>query len=135
MEGEALIIVSIISLIGTIIGMAMWQRGSMIKLMYRGDLKQRQYDHNIQLQKLKLTHSKALKKLGTKTEGRDLIGQFKDLDLSKVRDILDQVGDLGEFGDLGELLSSPLIKGILGGISKKRGGDLGEEEEEFTGQV
>lgn len=131
----ALIVVSLITSFFGIVGMLLWQRGGMIKMFAKGDLTQAKYDHQIELQKLKNKHSASLKKLGSDKKGRDLISQFKNVGLEDVREILDQVGDLGEFGDIGELLSSPLVKGILGGIGKRKGSVDAEEEEEFTSQV
>jgi hypothetical protein len=125
-----LVLVSIVTTIGGIIGLLLYQRGSISTWAHRMDYKQAEYEHKEKLEGIKKTSQLKMQKLkqNNPKETGDLITKLiGNTEISDVEGIIDKVTDLvdgtGEDSWLGSLL--PYAKGLLKGATKK-----GEDEDE-----
>lgn len=135
MMDVSFVYVAIISTVGGLIGLLLYQRGNLTTWAMRMDYKQAEYAHREALETIKKNAQQKMQKLKTNTpkEAGGFIQTLAGLDVDKVGDIIDKVTDLadgtGEEGWLGSLL--PFAKGLLKGATKKKGGEEEEEDGEF----
>lgn len=128
---EAMIYVALISTIGGLVGLLLYQRGNLVTWALRMDYKQAEYTHKEKLEELrkKASYKMQTLKQNTPKETGGLLQTLAGLDTDKIGDIVDKVTDLsdgvGEGGWIESLL--PLAKGVLKGVT---GGKKKEEEEE-----
>ena len=130
----ALVWVAIISTVGGLIGLIIYQRGNLTNWALRMDYKQAEYTHKEKLEELrkKSQYKMQTLKQNTPKEAGGLIQTLAGLDTDKIGDIVEKVSDLadgsGEGGWIDSLL--PLAKGALKGFTgKKKDGEEEEEEE------
>ena len=131
----SLVYVAIISTVGGLIGLIIYQRGNLTNWALRMDYKKAEYDHKENLEKIRKNASYKLQTLkqATPASTEGLLGALKDLDLDTITDIVGKVEDLaggtGEDSWLKSIINSPLLKGVVQGITKKKD----EDEDEDTG--
>jgi len=129
-----LIYVTIITTIGGLIGLLLYQRGNLTTWALRMDYKQAEYTHK---EKMEDIRKKAQQKMQTirqsnPKETGGFIKTLANLDTDKIGDIVDTVKDLAEGTGEGGWIESllPLAKGALQGLTGKKKKDEEEEEEE-----
>ena len=133
MIDPSLIYVTIISTIGGLIGLLLYQRGNLTTWALRMDYKQAEYTHKERMEDIRKKAQQKMQTLkqNTPTATGGLLETLSGLDVDKVEGIIDKVTDLaegtGEDSWLGSLL--PMAKGVIKGITKKKGDEEEEEEE------
>lgn len=133
MMGMEMVWVAIISTVGGLIGLLIYQRGNLTNWALRMDYKQAEYTHKERLEELrkKASYKMQTLKQNTPKETGGLLQTLAGLDTDKIGDIVDKVSDIsdgvGEGGWIESLL--PLAKGVLKGVTGKKKGE--EEEEEL----
>lgn len=131
--GAELIYVALISTVGGLIGLLLYQRGNLTTWALRMDYKQAEYTHKEKLEDIrkKASYKMQTLKQNTPKETGGLLQTLAGLDTDKIGDIVDKVSDIsdgvGEGGWMESLL--PLAKGVLKGFTGKK--KEGEEEEEL----
>ena len=131
--GIELIGVALVSTIGGLIGLLLYQRGNLTTWALRMDYKQQEYTHKEHMEDIKKNAQQKMMKLKQTTPEKTggFIEQLAGIDSDKIEGIIDKVTDLtegtGEDGWLGSLL--PLAKGVIKGITGKK--KEGEEDEEL----
>ena len=134
MMGMEMVWVAVVSTVGGLIGLLIYQRGNLTNWALRMDYKQAEYTHKEKMEDIKKKAQQKMQSLkqNTPKETGGLLETLSGLDVDKVEGIIDKVTDLadgaGEDGWLGSLL--PLAKGVIKGITKKKG-DSDEEDEEI----
>ena len=130
---EAMIWVAVISTVGGLIGLLLYQRGTIVTWALRMDYKQAEYTHKEKLEELrkKASYKMQTLKQNTPKEAGGFLQTIAGLDTDKIGDIVDKVSDLadgtGEEGWLGSLM--PLVKGVVKGFTGKKKEE--EEDEEL----
>ena len=131
--GAELIYVALISTVGGLIGLLLYQRGTLTTWALRMDYKQAEYTHKEKLEELrkKASYKMQTLKQNTPKETGGLIQTLAGLDTDKIGDIVEKVSDLAEGTGEGGWVESllPLAKGVLGGLTGKKKDN--EEEEEL----
>jgi hypothetical protein len=131
MIDPSMVYVAIITTVGGLIGLLLYQRGNLTTWAMRMDYKQAEYTHKEKMEDLR---KKAQQKMQSikQTNPKDTGGFIEilsKLDTDKIGDIVDNVKDLadgtGEGGWIESLL--PMAKGVLQGLTGKK--KQGEEEE------
>lgn len=121
---EAMIYVALISTIGGLVGLLLYQRGNLVTWALRMDYKQAEYTHKEKLEELrkKASYKMQTLKQNTPKETGGLLQTLAGLDTDKIGDIVDKVTDIsegvGEGGWIESLL--PLAKGVLQGVTGKK---------------
>lgn len=124
--------VAVVSTVGGLIGLLIYQRGSLTTWALRMDYKQQEYTHKEHMEDIKKKAQQKMQTLkqNTPTATGGLLETLSGLDVDKVEGIIDKVTDLadgtGEDSWLGSLL--PLAKGVIKGITGKKTEDTEEEE-------
>jgi hypothetical protein len=124
--------VAIVSTVGGLIGLLIYQRGNLTNWALRMDYKQAEYAHKEKMEDIKKKAQQKMLSLkqNTPKEAGGLLETLSGLDVDKVEGIIDKVTDLaegtGEDSFLGSLL--PLAKGVIKGIGGKKKEDQEEEE-------
>ena len=127
--------VAVISTVGGLIGLLIYQRGNLTNWALRMDYKQAEYTHKEKMEDIRKKAQQKMQvlKQNTPKETGGLLETLSGLDVDKVEGIIDKVTDLaegtGEDSWLGSLL--PLAKGVIKGI----GGKKKDEEEEDEGEL
>ena len=131
--GAELIYVALISTVGGLIGLLLYQRGTLTTWALRMDYKQAEYTHKEKLEELrkKASYKMQTLKQNTPKETGGLIQTLAGLDTDKIGDIVEKVSDLAEGTGEGGWVESllPLAKGVLGGLTGKKKDNEEEEEE------
>ena len=128
-----MIVVALITTVGGLIGLLLYQRGTLTTWALRMDYKQAEYTHKEKMEDIKKKAQQKMQSLKQNTPEKTggLLETLSGLDVDKVEGIIDKVTDLaegtGEEGWLGSLL--PLAKGVINGITKKKGENDEEGEE------
>jgi len=129
----SMVYVAIISTIGGLIGLLLYQRGNLTNWALRMDYKQAEYTHKEKMEDIKKKAQQKMQTLkqNTPKETGGLLETLSGLDVDKVEGIIDKVADLadgtGEDSWLGSLL--PLAKGVIKGIGGKKNKEEDEDEE------
>lgn len=125
--------VAVISTVGGLIGLLIYQRGNLTNWALRMDYKQAEYTHKEKMEDIKKKAQQKMQTLkqNTPKETGGLLETLSGLDVDKVEGIIDKVTDLaegtGEDSWLGSLL--PLAKGVIKGIGGKKNKEEDEDEE------
>ena len=125
--------VAVISTVGGLIGLLLYQRGNLTNWALRMDYKQAEYTHKEKMEDIRKKAQQKMQTLkqNTPKETGGLLETLSGLDVDKVEGIIDKVTDLaegtGEDSWLGSLL--PLAKGVIKGIGGKKNKEEDEDEE------
>jgi len=125
--------VAVISTVGGLIGLLLYQRGNLTNWALRMDYKQAEYTHKEKMEDIRKKAQQKMQvlKQNTPKETGGLLETLSGLDVDKVEGIIDKVTDLaegtGEDSWLGSLL--PLAKGVIKGIGGKKNKEEDEDEE------
>ena len=125
--------VAVISTVGGLIGLLIYQRGNLTNWALRMDYKQAEYTHKEKMEDIKKKAQQKMQTLkqNTPKETGGLLETLSGIDVDKVEGIIDKVTDLaegtGEDSWLGSLL--PLAKGVIKGIGGKKNKEEDEDEE------
>lgn len=125
--------VAVITTIGGLIGLLIYQRGNLTNWALRMDYKQAEYTHKEKMEDIK---KKAQQKMQTikQTNPKDTGGFIEilsKLDTDKIGDIVDNVKDLADGTSEGGWIESllPLAKGVIKGFTGKKNEDGDEDED------
>ena len=125
--------VAVISTVGGLIGLLLYQRGNLTNWALRMDYKQAEYTHKEKMEDIRKKAQQKMQvlKQNTPKETGGLLETLSGLDVDKVEGIIDKVTDLaegtGEDSWLGSLL--PLAKGVIKGIGGTKNREEEDEEE------
>lgn len=109
-----LVYTALITTVGGIIGLILWQRYSLVNWGVKMDYKQLQYDHKERIEKLR--NKKSLERLKLKQE-KGSSNPLENLDLDKIGDLITGVQDLNDSSGEGGILD--LVKPLLDGYLNK----------------
>jgi len=112
-----LVYVSIVSTIGMIIGLIIYQRNSILNWSMKMDYNTNLMEHKIKIEQIKARKTLDLAEIKKTDSGGagGIAGALGGLDMEQVGDILEQLqGDGGEGG----ILSNPIVKGLAQGFLK-----------------
>lgn len=127
-----LVWVAVISTIGGLIGLLIYQRGNLTNWALRMDYKQAEYIHKEKMEDIKKKAQQKMQtiKQNTPKETGGFIETLSNLDVDKVDDIINKVTDLAEGTGEGGWIESllPMAKGVLQGLTGKK--KQGEDEDE-----
>lgn len=133
MIDPTLVYVTIISTVGGLIGLLLWQRGNLTTWALRMDYKQAEYTHKEKMEDIrkKASHNMVKLKQGNPKDTGGFIQTLAGLDTDKIGDIIDTVKDLAEGTGEGGWVESllPMAKGVLQGLTGKKKKEEEEEEE------
>lgn len=122
-----LLYMAIVTTIGGIIVSFAYMRHDTRKWALRMDYKTQEYDHKIKYAQVKAGEKIQLQEIKQTAPAQptNLVQQLAGLDLDKVGEILEQVGDLksgtGEESGFLKLLGSPAVQGLIQGAASKIG--------------